>query len=86
MVNTQKLHKLGPISGALAMVTDLLDVSTRYYSVQYDEREIVHLVVDPNDDDMYVKCGLPAEGSATMWEDGGKRVTCKRCLKRKKQG
>ena len=80
MVDTDQLHELGPVAGAIAMVASLCDNRVQFSSVRYDGRKIVHLVVEPTDGDLYVKCGLPAEGHATLWYDGGKRVNCKRCL------
>jgi len=82
MVNTEELHRLGPIDGAFAIIQNLLDNKTKYYSVKYDIGKAIHLIIDPVNGTLYVKCGLPAEGEATMWEDKGKKVTCKNCLKR----
>ena len=83
MVDTDQLHKLGPVNGAIAMIASLFNDDTVLSSVRYDGKEIVHLVIDKPNENCYVKCGLPAYGHATMWHDNGKRVNCKSCLRGK---
>lgn len=81
MIDTEQLHQLGPVNGAIASIASLFDNETKYYSVQYDGCKPVHLVIEPPNDDMYVYCGLPAEGEATMWDYKHKKITCKKCIK-----
>lgn len=81
MVNAEKMYKLGPVNGAIATILNCFDNSEKLYAVQYDGCKPVHLVIDPPNDDMYVYCGLPAEGEATMWKLDHKKITCKKCMK-----
>ena len=79
MVGPDKLHELGPVGGTLAMISDLLDSEPRYYSVQYKEKRVIHLCIDPQHGEMYIQCGLPTEGGATIWNGEDKKITCKKC-------
>ncbi len=79
MVNPDKLHELGPVSGAIAMFADLLDSEPRYYSVRYKGKRVIHLCIDPQHGDMYIKCGLLTEGEATIWDYKNKKISCKKC-------
>ena len=83
MVDTQQLHRAGPVEGAMAMFKSMMG-EIEYRAVQYDNCAPVHLVVDPPNDDISVLCGLPTEGNATMWEWKDKKITCKNCIRKMK--
>ena len=79
MVNPDALRG-DPVAAAIGMIASLLDRKTKYYSVQFKGKRAIHLVIDPPNGDMTVRCGLPAEGKATFWKPKNKKVTCKKCL------
>ena len=82
MVDTNQLHELGPVGGAIAMIADLLDSEPRYYSVRYKGRRVIHLAIDSqHGGDLYVQCGLPTEGEAKIWNRKDKKITCTKCAK-----
>lgn len=85
MVNNEALHKLGPVGGAIKMVADLLDNTTKYYSVRYEGKRSIHLAIEEPHKNIKVLCGLPAEGNARLWELRDKKVTCLKCLRESKK-
>ena len=82
MVDTEKLHELGPVNGALAMVAGLLDMETKEYAMNFEieNENLIHHFVEPANDEPYLLCGEKPEGDCTIWNLKDKKITCKKCI------
>ena len=82
MVNTKKLHELGPVNGALAMVASLLDTEIKEYAMNFEieDENIIHHFIESANNEPYLICSEEPEGDCTIWNLGDKKITCKKCV------